>query len=184
MPQPFSSRHNGYLTRYVQTGEARILNTTRAVVGVTKGHAIFPMSLHVVKISGSSDESVFMGVVRPAACDDPNVVRLWVAPGSGVMLTADEAFADQFGVPAGELVGRSLSTLGPDIEALDRLVSRGASAPAAEVEAGALRLTTQLLHRFLPPMDVELVVELGGTDAERILVMKIRVRAARLRVWV
>lgn len=174
MPQPFSSRHNGYLSHYVQTGEARILNSTRAVVGVTKTHGIFPFALHVVKISGAGDESVFMGVARVAPSDDPNVVRLWVAPSSGAVLTADEAFADHFGINASELVGRNLSTLGPDIEALDRLVARGASASGAELESGELRLRTQLLHRFLPPMEVEITVGLGGTEKERILVLNVR----------
>lgn len=36
MPQPFSGRHNGYLQRYTSTGEARILDSKRHVVGLHK----------------------------------------------------------------------------------------------------------------------------------------------------
>ncbi|GBF92718.1 hypothetical protein Rsub_05087, partial [Raphidocelis subcapitata] len=147
MPQPFSGRHNGYLTRYVQTGEARILNTTRYVVGLTKMHSVFPISLSVVKISGARAEAIFMGVVRPTRGDGDGRVRVWVAPGSGLVLTADEAYADLLGIEAAELVGRVASSLGPDIEAIER---------------------------FLPPIDVEIEVEQGGTDAERILVLNIK----------
>jgi len=63
-----------------------------------------------------------MGVVRPTRCEDASVVRLWVVPGTGVILAADESFADHFGVEAGQLVGRGVGMLGPDIEALDRWV--------------------------------------------------------------
>ena len=52
-PQPFSSRHNGYLSRYKSTGEARILNSRRAVIGLTKNRGMFPANLTVVKISGN-----------------------------------------------------------------------------------------------------------------------------------
>jgi hypothetical protein len=122
MPQPFSSRHNGYLSRYSQTQEARILNTTRAVVGLTKSHAVFPIALTVAKLSGLRDDAVFMGVVRHAPRDDDGTVRLWVAPGSGLVLTADEAFSDAFGFNVHELVGRPLTSLGPDVDALEKYV--------------------------------------------------------------
>lgn len=36
MPQPFSARHDSYLHNYLTTGVAKILNTERAVVAVTK----------------------------------------------------------------------------------------------------------------------------------------------------
>jgi PAS domain-containing protein len=80
----------------------------------------------VIKLSGAGDEAIFMGVVRPACPDEHGSVRVWVAPGSGVILTADETCADQFGITAAELVGRGLSTLGPDIEAIDKWAAGGA----------------------------------------------------------
>ena len=108
------------MSRYVQTGEARILNTTRSVVGLTKGHSMFPITLNVIKLNGAGDEATFLGVVRPACAESQDIVRLWVAPSSGLILTADETCSDQFGLVAAELVGRCLSTLGPDIEVLEK----------------------------------------------------------------
>jgi hypothetical protein len=36
MPPPFSQRHAGYLQRYKDTGEARILDSMKEVVGLSK----------------------------------------------------------------------------------------------------------------------------------------------------
>lgn len=36
MPQPFSSRHNDFMSRYHNTGESRILGQMREVVGLHK----------------------------------------------------------------------------------------------------------------------------------------------------
>lgn len=36
MPQPFSQRHPSYLQRYVNTGEARILDRVREMVALHK----------------------------------------------------------------------------------------------------------------------------------------------------
>lgn len=61
-----------------------------------------------------------MGLIRTVEDTDPSRVRLWVAPVSGAILCADERFSDCFGVSHAEMAGRSFSTLGPDIEALDK----------------------------------------------------------------
>jgi hypothetical protein len=86
-----------------------------------------------------------MGVVRATRPDDPLLVRVWVAHGSGIVLTADETFGDQFGIEPHTLVGRGVASLGTDLEALDRFVADATSRPAEEV--GELVCRTQLLHR-------------------------------------
>lgn len=49
MPLPDKARHDGYLQRYQQTGEARIIGIGRNVQGQTKSGRIFPMHLSVGK---------------------------------------------------------------------------------------------------------------------------------------
>lgn len=66
-----------------------------------------------------TQDCIFMGLMRRAEEPDPSVVRLWVAPASGVILCADERFADNFGISHADVAGRAFSTLGPDMEALD-----------------------------------------------------------------
>jgi len=46
------------------------------VVGLTKQHSLVPIELTVVRMAGTGEESVFLGVVRRAASTDDSVVRV------------------------------------------------------------------------------------------------------------
>ena len=47
MPQPFRAQHDGYLKRYLETGERRIIGIGRVVVGQRRDGTTFPMHLTV-----------------------------------------------------------------------------------------------------------------------------------------
>ena len=83
MPQPFSQRHNGFLSRYISTGEARILDSQRHVVALHKEHTVFPVTLCVTKLSGTGQDSVFMGIVRETATEDKQLVKARAPAGAG-----------------------------------------------------------------------------------------------------
>jgi len=63
MPTPYREAHDGYLGRYLRTGERRIIGIGRVVVGLRKGGETFPMELQVGEfaIMGSR---FFTGFVR------------------------------------------------------------------------------------------------------------------------
>ena len=63
MPDPYRSEHDGYLDRYMGTGERRIIGIGRIVVGQRKDGSTFPMELAVgeARVGGSR---FFTGFVR------------------------------------------------------------------------------------------------------------------------
>ena len=63
MPEPYRAAHDGYLERYLATGERRIIGVGRVVVGERKDGSTFPMELAVGEMI-SGDQRFFTGFVR------------------------------------------------------------------------------------------------------------------------
>lgn len=63
MPSPYREEHDGYLARYLTTGERRIIGIGRIVVGQRKDRSTFPMRLTVGEARWD-DRRFFVGFVR------------------------------------------------------------------------------------------------------------------------
>lgn len=63
MPSPYREQHDGYLQRYLTTGERRIIGIGRVVVGERKDGSTFPMELAVGEAQTGA-ERFFTGFVR------------------------------------------------------------------------------------------------------------------------
>ena len=63
MPAPYRNAHDGYLGRYLTTGERHIIGIGRVVVGERKDGSSFPMELSVGEVR-SSNLRFFTGFVR------------------------------------------------------------------------------------------------------------------------
>lgn len=63
MPSPDRERHDGYLERYLRTGERRIIGIGRLVTGRRRDGTTFPMELSVGEAM-IGDERVFTGFIR------------------------------------------------------------------------------------------------------------------------
>lgn len=63
MPSPYREAHDGYLERYYQTGERRIIGVGRVVVGERKDGSTFPMELAVGEME-LTEGRFFTGFVR------------------------------------------------------------------------------------------------------------------------
>ncbi|MDO1559525.1 PAS domain S-box protein [Brevundimonas sp. 2R-24] len=63
MPSPYREQHDGYLARYLATGERRIIGMGRIVVGERKDGSTFPMELSVGEMH-SGAQRFFTGFVR------------------------------------------------------------------------------------------------------------------------
>ncbi|MGB0055946.1 MAG: PAS domain S-box protein [Methyloceanibacter sp.] len=63
MPTPFREEHDGYIARYLATGEKRIIGIDRVVTGRRKDGSTFPMKLEVGEVR-SGDRRFFTGFIR------------------------------------------------------------------------------------------------------------------------
>lgn len=63
MPAPYQHAHDGYMNRYMETGERRIIGIGRVVVGRRRDGGTFPMELSVGEVRGEGYR-MFTGFVR------------------------------------------------------------------------------------------------------------------------
>lgn len=75
MPQPYRKEHDGYLQRYMTTGEKRIIGVDRVVVGQRKDGSTFPMKLAVGEMRRGG-KRFFTGFVRDLTEREESAARL------------------------------------------------------------------------------------------------------------
>lgn len=63
MPEPDRSKHDEYMNRYLETGEAHIIGIGREAVGIRNTGEEFPIDLAVNRFQ-SADEPKFIGIIR------------------------------------------------------------------------------------------------------------------------
>eukprot|EP00775_Hariotina_reticulata_P007054 gene7054-7268_t len=157
MPQPFSSHHNQFLQRFVTTGVPHIVNMTRPMVALHKDRSMFPIMLCAMHLSGAGTEQLFIGVVRKLQPARDSTIQVFTSA-SGIMLCADGGFTDALGFSTKDLIGRSFSSICHDQDGVGKYLARATS----EADGEETTFQTKLLHAFLPPVDMELSVEIGG----------------------
>src|SRR5690349_17769807 len=74
MPEPYRREHDGYLERYKNTGERRIIGIGREVVGLRKDGTTFPMYLSVGEGRVSGDR-IFVGIVHDLSARNATEAR-------------------------------------------------------------------------------------------------------------
>ncbi|MBA8903145.1 PAS domain S-box protein [Phyllobacterium sp. P30BS-XVII] len=75
MPEPYRHEHDGYIHRYLETGEKRIIGVDRVVVGRRKDGSTFPMKLAVGEFK-SGGKSFFTGFIRDLTEREESAARL------------------------------------------------------------------------------------------------------------
>lgn len=122
MPPPYREGHDGYLARYLTTGEKKIIG--REVIGLKKDGTTFPMDVSVAEAQVGG-ERVFLGVVRDlterkraeeqfrlVVESTPNAIVMVNPEGKIILVNAQTE--KSFGYHREELLGRPVEILMPE----------------------------------------------------------------------
>lgn len=122
MPQPFRAQHDGYLDRYLDTGERRIIGIGRIVVGERKDGSTFPLELAVGELR-SEHGRVFTGFVRDLTERQATETRLQELQAELVHMSRLSAMGEMASALAHEL-NQPLSAIANYLGGAKRLLER------------------------------------------------------------
>jgi len=120
MPTPYREAHDGYIGRYLQTGERRIIGVGRVVVGERKDGNTFPMELSVGEMR-SGDERFFTGFIRDISERQATEARLQDLQAELVHISRLTAMGEMASTLAHEL-NQPLSAIGNYLKGSQRLL--------------------------------------------------------------
>ncbi|KAJ9517556.1 hypothetical protein QJQ45_025104, partial [Haematococcus lacustris] len=118
IPPPFAEHHDQYIRNYIATepgaalppaGKSWILDKESEFVGLHKERYVFGVLIHISKVMGMGQDSIFMGVVE-AVTSPPDTAMAWVLS-NGAMLSVDAVFTDWFGHRPEDLLGGYINSL-------------------------------------------------------------------------
>lgn len=135
MPQPYRNEHDGYMHRYLATGEKRIIGVDRVVVGRRKDGSTFPMKLAVGEMR-SGDKTFFTGFVRDLTEREESAARLEEIQGEMARLARLNEMGEMASTLAHEL-NQPLSAIANYVHGCSRLL-RGIDTDAAVIMREAL----------------------------------------------
>lgn len=122
MPTPYREQHDGYLHRYLTTGERRIIGIDRVVVGRRKDGSTFPMTLAVGETRTDGKVS-FTGFIRDLTERQQSEARLQEAQGELARLARLNELGEMASTLAHEL-NQPLSAIANYIQGSIRLVGQ------------------------------------------------------------
>lgn len=133
MPEPFRAQHDGYLQRYLRTGEKRIIGIGRVVVGERKDGSTFPMELAVGEV-GAGGAHFFTGFVRDLTERQESEARLEQLQSEVVHISRLSAMGEMASALAHEL-NQPLSAIANYLNGARRLLERSQPGDARVTEA-------------------------------------------------
>ncbi len=133
MPEPFRSRHDKYLERYLETGERRIIGIGRIVVGQRRDGSTFPMELAVSEVK-SVHGRFFTGFVRDLTDRQEREARLEELQAEVVHISRLSAMGEMASALAHEL-NQPLSAIANYLNGARRMMEREGSRDPRILEA-------------------------------------------------
>ena len=140
MPGPYREQHDGYLTRYMTTGEKRIIGSDRVVVGRRKDGSSFPMKLAVGQ-TRVGDRIHFTGFIRDLTEREESEAQLEQARNELTRLARVNELGEMASTLAHEL-NQPLSAIANYVQGCRRMLERLDDEPASRMR-GALEETAK-----------------------------------------
>jgi PAS domain S-box-containing protein len=131
MPEPYASKHDGYIRRYLETGERRIIGIGREVQGLRRDGTLFPMHLSIGEYS-IGNQRYFTGIIHDLTAQRAIEDRLdreqalfrsifenlpdavVISDPEGRIRLVNPAFTQMFGYSQEEAVGQGWASLYAD----------------------------------------------------------------------
>jgi two-component system sensor kinase FixL len=144
MPEPDRSRHDGYLARYLKTGERRIIGIGRIVTGMRKDGTTFPMHLTIGEMQ-SDGRPYFTGFVRDLTEQQQTQARLQELQSELVHVSRLSAMGEMASALAHEL-NQPLSAISNYMKGSRRLLADSTDVNAPKIEAALDRAAEQAIR--------------------------------------
>jgi two-component system, LuxR family, sensor kinase FixL len=144
MPSPYREAHDSYLSRYLLTGERRIIGVGRVVVGERKDGSTFPMELAVGEMR-SSDKRFFTGFIRDLSERQKTEARLQELQSELVHVSRLTALGEMASTLAHEL-NQPLSAIANYVKGSRRLLSEYTDERSAKISEAMERAAEQALR--------------------------------------
>ncbi|MBB4063723.1 PAS domain S-box protein, partial [Gellertiella hungarica] len=120
MPEPYRGEHDGYMQRYLRTGEKRIIGVDRVVVGRRKDGSTFPMKLAVGE-TRTRGQTFFTGFIRDLTEREESATRLQEIQGQLARLARLNEMGEMASTLAHEL-NQPLSAIANYVHGCSRLL--------------------------------------------------------------
>jgi len=144
MPEPDRSRHDGYLARYLRTGERRIIGVGRIVTGMRKDGTTFPMHLTIGEMQ-SGGQPHFTGFVRDLTEQQQTQARMLELQSELVHVSRLSAMGEMASALAHEL-NQPLSAISNYMKGSRRLLVDSTDPNAARIEGALDRAAEQAMR--------------------------------------
>jgi two-component system, LuxR family, sensor kinase FixL len=144
MPSPYRESHDGYLERYLRTGERRIIGIGRVVVGERKDGSTFPMELAVGEMR-SGNQRFFTGFIRDLTERQQTETRLQELQSELVHISRLTAMGEMASTLAHEL-NQPLSAIANYLKGSKRLLEGSADERSAMVRDAMEKAGEQALR--------------------------------------
>jgi two-component system sensor kinase FixL len=144
MPAPYHEQHDGYLERYLRTGERHIIGIRRIVVGRRKDGATFPIELSVGEVR-SGARRFFTGFIRDLTERQQAERRLQELQSELIHMSRFTALGEMASTLAHEL-NQPLTAIANYLKGSRRLLDAGQSDAVPKISEALERAAEQALR--------------------------------------